>query len=172
MDSVWKANKHHWRKDALCAGVRPDLFFPKVETNETLARIRRAYCNQCPVMAVCLNSAIIHNDSGYWGGTNTAQRKAMRRTRSRSRCPLCNSQNLVRVRHGEEREPCWYEVCLNCAASWRADERPNPRQQVAEKGLHRAAVTPGPPPVKRVKRRPADTPVKTVRLTEAVAKCL
>lgn len=177
MGSIWEANKSHWQDDALCVKQDPDLFTPAVETPEGLDFVRRKFCNLCPVNDVCLNSAIIRNDAGYWGGTSSVNRRAMRRTRSRSQCPLCTSANLVRVPHGEGGDVTWYEVCVNCAASWKADDRPTPRQTEAEKALRRPV---GPPPevadtalvhVRR-KRRPGATPVKTVPLTGDAAACL
>ncbi len=174
MESIWTANKTHWREQALCGGAAPDQFTPAVETPEGLVKVRDRYCAHCPVIEACLNSAIIHNDAGYWGGTTSAQRRAMRRTRSRSKCPLCTSPNLVRVPHADPEIP--YEVCLNCAASWKADERPTPRQKKAEATLHRAPVAVVPVPVvpvkKSAKRRTTTTAVRTVPLTEESASCL
>jgi WhiB family redox-sensing transcriptional regulator len=176
MESVWAANKPFWRDDALCLTADPDLFTPDVETPEGLRKVWRSYCNNCPVRPQCLNSAIILNDAGYWGGTSTVQRRMMRRTRSRSKCPLCTSVNVVRVPHeGADEDTVWYEACVSCGASWKADSKPTPRQQDAEKNLHRpAAESPAPVPVatKRKLRSPRDTSVKTVPLTEAAASCL
>lgn len=177
MESIWTANKTHWRDEALCGGARPEQFTPTVETPEGLAKVRSRYCDHCPVMETCLNSAIIHNDAGYWGGTTTAQRRAMRRTRSRSKCPLCGSPNLVRVPHGtNDGEDIPYEVCLSCAASWKADERPTPRQKKAEATLRRPVETNAPDVIEleRTVRKSSsrNVPTTDIPLTEAAASCL
>jgi WhiB family redox-sensing transcriptional regulator len=151
MGSIWAANKPFWMSEAECREADPNAFTPSVESVEGLESVRSGFCNQCPVRIECLNSALIRNDSGYWGGTSSSERRSMRRKRSRSKCPLCQSNNLVRVDHSDG---VWYEVCVNCAASWQADDRPTPRQKSA-----------------RV-RRPGDAPVTTVLLQEEAAECL
>jgi Transcription factor WhiB len=162
MESIWQANKPHWVDRARCGGADPGLFQPLIETDDGLERVKERYCNGCPVLDRCLNSAIIHGDTGFWGGTNSVQRRAIRRTRSRSKCPVCSSKDLVRVPHGKEEAVTWFEVCVSCAASWKADDRPTPRQKEAEKSLT----------AQRVKRRPGNTAVTTVPLTEGAASCL
>jgi WhiB family redox-sensing transcriptional regulator len=158
MESIWAADGPQWQDRALCAGKDPDQFSPVVETPEGLEKVRSLFCDRCPVRDKCLNSAIIHNDFGYWGGTTSVQRRAMRKTRSRSKCPVCSSANLVRVPHESGAgEPVWYEVCVNCAASWKADQRPTARQKTAEQSLRRS---------------PAASTVETIPLTEAAASCL
>lgn len=118
-DSVWAAIKTDWHEEARCKNVTESTFFPVVETALGLATVQNLFCNLCPVRGKCLNSALINNDEGYWGGTNTAMRRALARTRSRAKCPLCQGRNLVEV------EP--YEVCVRCGASWQAEYRPADR---------------------------------------------
>jgi len=77
-------------------------------------------------------------------GTTSAQRRALRRTRSRSKCPICKSINLIAV--GE------YEVCAGCGASWKADDRPTVRQAKLREGGER--------------------PTEDIPLTEEAASCL
>lgn len=121
MDSVWTSLRVDWQSRALCVTnhADPDLFSPTVETNAGVLRVSRDWCDHCPVKAQCLNSALINNDSGYRGGTNTDQRRALRRTRSRVKCPLCAGGNVVLTEA--------HEVCINCGASWKIDARPETR---------------------------------------------
>lgn len=142
-ESIWTANKTHWQDSAACnTAPDPNIFTPTVETPDGLMKIRRDYCNVCPVLDACLNSAIIRNDYGYWGGTTTAARRAIRKVRSRSKCPVCASVNLVRVPHEGTvgSETVWYEACLNCAASWRGEDRPTVNQTRAERTLRGVVV--------------------------------
>jgi hypothetical protein len=136
-DSVWASIKTDWHDDARCKDL-PDkdserIFFPSDEeseneagVNEALENVRRAFCNLCPVRGKCLNSATINKDWGLWAGTTRRQRQAMARTLSRTKCPLCSSNNLVSVDE--------YEVCTRCGASWRAVARPAPRPTAAPSG--------------------------------------
>jgi hypothetical protein len=142
--SLYAANNPNWVEDALCGGQPTELFFPIVESDSDLEKINRNFCNHCPVRLLCLNSAIIHGDSGYWGGMTSAQRRSIRRIRSRSKCPVCLSVNMVAV--GE------HEVCVGCGASWKADDRPTVRQARL--------------------RGNTDKITEDVPLTEAAASCL
>lgn len=123
MDSVWTSLRTDWQSQALCVTnhADPDIFSPTVETNLGLERTNARWCDHCPVKAQCLNSALILNDSGYRGGTSTSQRKALLRVRSRAKCPLCLSVNVIPADE--------HEVCISCGASWRADHRPEPRKK-------------------------------------------
>lgn len=113
----------NWQDRALCVTTHadPDAFSPAVETDLGLSKVNSKWCDHCPVKAQCLNSALFDNDSGYRGGTHTAQRKALRRTRSRAKCPLCTSSNLV--------DTAEHEVCISCGASWKTDQRPEPKRE-------------------------------------------
>lgn len=123
-DSIWASIKPDWHDQGRCSGIDLKIFeatfYPANEDDaDALRRVQGAYCNGCPVRGKCLNSAIINKDWGFWAGTTRAQRMAMARTRSRAKCPLCASVNLVAV------DP--YEVCIRCGASWRAGSRPASR---------------------------------------------
>lgn len=129
MDTIWASIKTDWHGDALCGGVAnfDYLFFPADETEAKLIKARSMYCDFCPVRAKCLNSALINGDSGFWGGTSTFMRLAMKRTRHRAKCPVCSGDSLINVEQstsgndGDDSLP--YQVCLACAASWRSDSR-------------------------------------------------
>jgi hypothetical protein len=121
MDTIWASIKVDWHAQALCSGADDYLFFPKDETAPRLERVRKLFCDHCPVRAKCLNSALINSDSGFWGGTSTDMRAAMKRTRHRAKCPVCFSDSLINVEGDDEQSS--YQVCLACAVSWRSDSR-------------------------------------------------
>jgi hypothetical protein len=132
MDSIWASIKADWHEEASCRGTDTDtLFYPKIETESLLIKIREMFCDQCPVRAKCLNSALINKDDGFWGGTSTDMRAAVRRTRHRAKCPVCMGRSLIEVGEsvngndetGISISP--YQVCLSCGVSWRI-EIPHP----------------------------------------------
>jgi len=118
-DTIWASIKTDWHYEAVCAGADDYLFFPKDESEARLDIVRDKFCDHCPVRAKCLNSALINNDSGFWGGTSTSERTALKKARHRATCPVCRSAGLVTVADEDTayREP--YQVCLSCGASWR-----------------------------------------------------
>lgn len=112
-----------WMDRAACKG-HPlgadghDQFVP--DGAETPARLEkaRAWCQACPVRTECLAWAMLHRCTGYWGGTSTYQRNQLMRVRTRAKCPLCKSVQLVcQDRH---------ELCLACGMSWIRDVRLEP----------------------------------------------
>jgi WhiB family redox-sensing transcriptional regulator len=124
MDTIWASIKTDWHADAVCGGAADYLFFPPDETLTKLAQVRSLFCDHCPVREKCLNSALINGDSGFWGGTSTDMRAALRRTRYRAKCPICKSRSLIEVgdlNAGDDETPSSYQVCLACAASWRSE---------------------------------------------------
>lgn len=114
----WAASGPDWYREALCKSTNSDLFTPTVETAKGLAEVKDAFCNRCPVRDRCLQFAIINGDHGYWGGTSTAERTALRRTRSRAKCPISTCKAPEPVVLG------LYQVCLRCGASWQAEQEP------------------------------------------------
>ena len=128
MDSIWASTKTDWHVLAACGGVDADyLFFPKVETDSLLNKVRSQFCDHCPVRPKCLNSALINGDSGFWGGTSTDMRAALKRTRHRAKCPACKSRSLIETGDdvlGDDGMMIFvpsYQVCLSCGASWRCE---------------------------------------------------
>jgi WhiB family redox-sensing transcriptional regulator len=70
-----------WREDAACLDRDPDLFFPEGTAGPALAQADQAklVCMSCPVRAKCLSFALRQGlDFGIWGGTNVAERRAIR----------------------------------------------------------------------------------------------
>lgn len=117
-ETIYASIKTDWHAEALCYGAADYLFFPSDESMTRLNKVRVLFCDLCPVRAKCLNSALINGDSGFWGGTSTAMRNAMLRTRRRSKCPVCQNMTLIDT---EGERP--YQVCIACGASWRSDLR-------------------------------------------------
>lgn len=107
-----------WKDRAACKGQPLGFFVP--DGNETLQGLffARNWCDMCPVRQECLMWATLHRAEGYWGGTSTHQRQQLVRVRTRAKCPLCKTTQLVVV---EE-----HELCLACGVSWVRDVRLEP----------------------------------------------
>lgn len=105
-----------WKEEAACSEVSFN-FVPDVETDRGVNRAQQ-WCRACPVRINCLSWAMLHKAEGYWGGTTTHQRKQLRRVRTRLKCPLCLSNQLVYTNP--------HELCLACGASWVRDVRRDP----------------------------------------------
>lgn len=111
-ENKWAAVGPDWYREAACRNTNSDLFIPDIESAHGLEYVKGAYCNGCPVRYRCLQFAVITGDRGYWGGTSTAERLAMKRVRTRARCPIVSCRAPEPVAVGE------YQICLSCAASW------------------------------------------------------
>lgn len=76
-DSVLTTNLR-WQKEALCAEVGQEIFYPERGSN---IREARTVCGQCPVRRPCLLDALEHMDDfgagrhGIWGSTSHDQRE-------------------------------------------------------------------------------------------------
>ena len=105
-----------WQTNAPCASADFD-FIPDVETDEGVIEAQQ-WCRTCDVRTKCLAWAMLHGAEGYWGGTTTYQRAQLRRVRTRAKCPLCLSTDLVYA------DP--HELCLACGISWIRDVREEP----------------------------------------------
>jgi hypothetical protein len=114
-ENKWAAVGPDWYHQAKCKGTNADVFTPAVETPQLLEEVKRSFCDLCPVKDRCLQNAIIHGDHGFWGGTTTAERVALKRTRSRAKCPMTTCRAPEPVVLG------LYQVCLRCGASWQAE---------------------------------------------------
>lgn len=70
----------NWRDRAQCIGEDPELFFPprqgRKRARDTAAPALK-FCARCPVQDSCLFEALRFGDSGVWGGTIEAERRAM-----------------------------------------------------------------------------------------------
>lgn len=90
---------------AFCVGTNPDIFYE--DGNEGSAK---AHCQRCPVVVHCLEWALSRNEEGIWGGTNDAERRALKRGGPRASCPGCASNALY--------SDGLSEICVSCGLSW------------------------------------------------------
>jgi WhiB family transcriptional regulator, redox-sensing transcriptional regulator len=67
-----------WRYRALCVQVDPDLFFPE-PMNYVKIRHAKRICQVCDVRAECLEYALVHDESGIWGGMSERERRRLKR---------------------------------------------------------------------------------------------
>lgn len=64
-----------WRRDALCAEVGLELFYP--EKGESTKQAKRI-CQNCPVRAECLQDALDNRERfGIWGGQSERDRRKL-----------------------------------------------------------------------------------------------
>lgn len=77
--------------------------------------LERQYCRRCPVMVLCMGSALRNGDTGIFAGTTTAQRRKLARIRDRVKCPKCGCGKLVSVDV--------HDICAACGASWRTERK-------------------------------------------------
>lgn len=99
-----------WMSKGLCRYADPRLFFPAYDAPSSTAE-PKAICARCPVQGECLEWAINHDEEGVWGGTSEADRRALKRRKSRPNCLVCDSEDIF-VSEG-------MEICLSCGISWR-----------------------------------------------------
>lgn len=129
-----------WQRDANCNGA-PFDFTPNVETRSGKETARTGWCNACPVRAECLAYALLYRMSGYWGGTDTVERRLLGYARERARCPVCKSKTLVITPDG-------HEICQACGVSWTSAARKTPepeeRPDDTDRGRTEGARAPAP----------------------------
>lgn len=67
-----------WTIDALCTQSDPDAWFPDHTGTTAESRMVKAICQQCPVVAECLQVAIDnHEIHGIWGGLTPMERRRL-----------------------------------------------------------------------------------------------
>ena len=116
----WAASEVRWQDDALCNGLPLETFVPDKEDEEGLNEARR-YCNPCPVRGTCLRYALTYGQRGYWGGTDTAERKRLKAKKDRAKCPSCESRRVIPMEESHD------ELCLACGLSWLTASAATPR---------------------------------------------
>lgn len=78
-----------WRHKALCRDANPELFFAvgdekSAPAQKQIAKAKRI-CRRCPVSAQCLDWALeTGQDDGVWGGKTAAERRTLKRQRTRT----------------------------------------------------------------------------------------
>jgi len=74
-----KSTYDEWRKDALCAQVGGDFWFPEQGGSPREAKM---ICKNCPVSVECLEYAMAHDERyGIWGGYTERERRRLKRIR-------------------------------------------------------------------------------------------
>lgn len=115
------ASEVRWQDSALCNGEPLETFVPDKETEEGLATARQT-CDLCSVRVNCVRYALTYGLRGYWGGTDTAERKRLRAKKDRAKCPSCTSRNVIRLEGTPE------ALCLACGMSWQTADAATPRK--------------------------------------------
>lgn len=63
-------------------GIDPDAYFPPTERISKQNRMAKKVCLTCPVMAECLEYALVNNEPyGIWGGTTVKERNTIKKER-------------------------------------------------------------------------------------------
>lgn len=110
-----------WTRRAACRDTFSEEWFPANEKGSIPDRIKQL-CAGCPVRIECLRYAIGTDSKGIWAGTNTAQRAALMRNRSRAKCPVCSLAQPVDL--------LTCQVCMGCGASWDKPEAAGAKRRV------------------------------------------
>lgn len=119
----WAASEVRWQDDAACNGVPLAVFVPDKEDAEGLEEARK-YCNLCPVRNMCLRYALTYGQRGYWGGTDTAERRRLKAKKDRAKCPSCESRRVVDMHDSDGSHDA---LCLACGLSWLTASAAQPR---------------------------------------------
>lgn len=100
-----------WMKRAICQGIDdPSVFFPPYDAPSS-NEFAKAICKRCPVQGECLDWALAYDEDGVWGGTGEADRRALKRRKSRTECVVCESEDILVMESNE--------ICLGCGTSWK-----------------------------------------------------
>lgn len=66
--------------EGLCTEVGVEIFYPEGPGEaESIYRMSRRICGNCPVKQACLEWAVRHESHGMWGGTTPRERMAIRK---------------------------------------------------------------------------------------------
>lgn len=106
-----------WQDQARCLelGKDTEMFFSEDEERPSRERTTReelakAVCTPCPVKQACLQAALDGDEVGVWGGTDTQQRRKMRRRGARRSCARCGGLQVSGTATAQ--------ICLECGATW------------------------------------------------------
>ena len=109
-------SRPRWMDSGACNGTDDPVFFAANDEPERAREAAAQYCNSCPVRVTCLTYALSTKSPGVWAGTTLDQRKALTRSRTRVKCPLCQCEELITVNE--------HDMCTACGMSWRTERRP------------------------------------------------
>jgi hypothetical protein len=96
-------------RDALCAEVDPEIFFPEKGGSTKAAK---RVCAACTVQQECLESSLTVYVYGTWDGTSERERRQIRRDRNIN--PRWLGSNVNDINYRPEGFPCR----LGCDAVW------------------------------------------------------
>ena len=93
---------HHienaWKAQGACAGLDPELFYPKRGEDTATAK---AICRGCDVREACLEYALATIEMhGIWGAKSERERRAIRRQRREAGAPPPGRPTMRWVRSG------------------------------------------------------------------------
>lgn len=71
IDDSFDLDTWAWVKEAACTGTNPEAWFDGYSDVARLAHI----CGTCPVRTECLDYALAHRETGFWGGLTETERK-------------------------------------------------------------------------------------------------
>ncbi|WP_086559962.1 WhiB family transcriptional regulator [Streptomyces africanus] len=126
--SGYAASEVRWQDDALCNGLPLEAFVPDKEDEAGLEEAR-THCNPCSVRGTCLRYALTYGLRGYWGGTDTAERRRLKAKKDRAKCPSCLSARVV------DMENCDDALCLACGLSWLRESAAQPRTRTTVRAI-------------------------------------
>ena len=88
-----------WEESAVCRSVGRDVFFIKTPTAYKTAK---AICQTCPVIGICLASALANGDEfGVFGGTTPSERqRIVANRREQDYVTGCSVGDCSRKHHG------------------------------------------------------------------------
>lgn len=79
-----------WTKDAVCASIDPELWFPEKGNN---SRSAKKICAACPVREECLRAALEQPERyGVWGGLSEHERRKLRPTTRTCKAEGCDAE--------------------------------------------------------------------------------
>ena len=75
-------------ENATCESIGTEPYYPLSKTLDTENKVALALCQQCPELFKCLEWALVHENTGIWGGTTPNQRERIRKKRNITFIPL------------------------------------------------------------------------------------
>lgn len=81
---VQGGRRPEWMGRAACRGTNPEKWFPS-SAQQALVPGLKAICLSCPVRAECLDSALLNDEDGVWGGLTRIEREELTHRRSLER---------------------------------------------------------------------------------------
>lgn len=107
-------NVPYWTGDEACLLVEdPDFFYSEFKLDIELAK---DICIECPMMVMCREYAIKHENHGVWGGTSAKERYALRGNRE-----ALETHEIAQLIH--ERDYIMHKPADEVASTYGVDSR-------------------------------------------------